>query len=295
MVSMKFLFKQLIVVLAVTSSSIIDSEIATYLIAGFLILFLGVPHGSSDPIVYKFLNRVNLSDKVPISFALQYVITIIVYLMFWVFLPKLSLVIFLALSFHHFGETQLKYLDTKNSIKYILYFIWGLMLFSILFVPHVNQLEIWLKPITGQMGFYYWFEENYTMTIAFIGTAFFVPLFWIDKKAMIKEALELILLFFLFRYTNILVGFAVFFCFWHSRDALLYQLKGINKQKKINLKQFIRLLLPYSLLSIIVISGLVLVSIFLELQISWVIIFFIIIASLTLPHSLLITKFYQRI
>jgi Brp/Blh family beta-carotene 15,15'-monooxygenase len=295
MVAMKFLFKQLIVVLAVSSTSLINSEFTTYLIASVLIIFLGVPHGSSDPIIYKFLHKSSIKDQVPVSFGLQYLITIILYLALWMLLPKISLLVFLILSFHHFGETQLNYLKTKTSFKYILFSLWGLMLFTILFAPHVDQLQIWLTPITGEIGFYDWFRNNHVLILITSGMLFFVSSFWIDKKVVIKEVLELSLLFFLFRHTDILVGFAVFFCFWHSRDALLYQLKGLNKHdKKISLKQFIRLLLPYSLLSIGVIVGLVAVSFFVQMEISWVIIFFIIIASLTLPHSMLITKFYQR-
>jgi Brp/Blh family beta-carotene 15,15'-monooxygenase len=164
-----------------------------------------------------------------------------------------------------------------------------------LFAPHVEQLEEWLTPITGEILLYGWFDRYQVKMLLLNGLLFFIPLLLVSKKALIKEALEFFLLLLLFKNTNIMVGFAVFFCFWHSRDALMYQLKGIKTtERQLNLTQFIRLLIPYSVISITAIAILVAISFFVEMQISWVIIFFIIIASLTLPHSFLITRFYQR-
>jgi hypothetical protein len=69
-----------------------------------------------------------------------------------------------------------------------------------------------------------------------------------DRKLLLKESSELILLVLLFNYTDLLIGFAVFFCFWHSWDAIAVPIARIetNRQKNstycISLKRFFLIL-----------------------------------------------------
>lgn len=293
---LKFSIKQIIVTLAVIINLFLISDTITYLISGVLILILGIPHGASDPLIFNFINGSKIGNRVPLSFGLSYLLAIGVYLLGWIIFPKISFLLFLIISMYHFGETQFTYLSNKTFLTRVLALSWGFVVLTMLFIPHLEQLKIWMLPITGHEGIYQWISQN-QLVILIAGMSLFVlSLVLIEKKVIMKELLELVLLYFLFKFTDILIGFAVFFCFWHSRDALMYQLRGFNlSEKKINLKKFIYLLLPYSAISILAIALLTGLSVFLDFEISWVIIFFIIIALLTLPHSILISKFYKKI
>ena len=86
----------------------------SYIIFIFVMLSIGIPHGSIDHII-AFLNPAARRFKNKFTFYLVYLSLIVLNIFFWVISPFLGLFIFLIISCYHFGETQvIGYHHTNN-------------------------------------------------------------------------------------------------------------------------------------------------------------------------------------
>ena len=68
----------------------------------FLISLFGIPHGSIDNVI--FLNETKISKS---KFYFLYILSILIYSVFWYIIPLYSLILFFLISSYHFGESQL--------------------------------------------------------------------------------------------------------------------------------------------------------------------------------------------
>jgi Brp/Blh family beta-carotene 15,15'-monooxygenase len=291
---MNFWQKTGIVLAAILMSHLIDSDNVTVAVAGLLVLLLGIPHGATDPIIYNVIDSKKLTVKASPAFLVVYIVLIASYLAFWILFPKTSLAFFLLISSYHFGETQFVNAADKAWKKYFLAIVWGTSVLCLMLLAHLDVLQDWLMPIVQSQATFDWLDLNKWVLMGSTTAAAIAAIAIFDRKLLLKESSELILLVLLFNYTDVLIGFAVFFCFWHSWDALLYQLQGLRRiDKKLNLLHFIKKILPYSLISIAALTVFTVLSIFLQFELSWIIVFFVLVALLTLPHSIIISRFYQ--
>jgi Brp/Blh family beta-carotene 15,15'-monooxygenase len=293
---MNFWQKSALVASAIALNYLIESETVIFAIAGFFVLLLGIPHGASDPIIYNFIDRRKLSVKASPTFLLTYVVFIVVYLGLWIVFPRLSLIFFLLISSFHFGETQLINATNEPLKKYALSFTWGTAVLSMLLLSHLDVLAGWLMPIVQSQHPFMWLESHKWIVITVSISLSLVAIATVKPHLLLKESSELVLLTLLFTYTDILIGFSIFFCFWHSWDALELQLRGLRQiDKNLKTMHFVRKILPYSLMSIAAMIVFTVLSIALKLELSWIIVFFVLVALLTLPHSIIISRFYQKI
>jgi len=99
-----------------------------------LISLFGIPHGAIDNIIYLSSNEITR-----VRFYLIYIVTILIYCLFWWITPIVSLVFFLFLSSYHFGESQLVDYTFINK-KRIVYFFWGFSLISTLIFYNNNEI-----------------------------------------------------------------------------------------------------------------------------------------------------------
>ena len=95
------------------------------LICLFLILVIGVSHGSLDNIKGKRLLKI-FDIKNVFIFYVSYILLTIFIIIAWVLLPAISLLIFLIVASYHFGKEDTQFLITNhNSIIPLLYFFKG--------------------------------------------------------------------------------------------------------------------------------------------------------------------------
>ena len=87
------------------------------LICLFLILSIGVSHGSLDNHKGRKLFQIYGINNF-IIFYLSYILISLIVIIFWIIIPSISLVIFLIVASYHFGKEDTQFLIIKNSIKY---------------------------------------------------------------------------------------------------------------------------------------------------------------------------------
>ena len=100
------------------------------LICLFLILVIGISHGSLDNIKgKKVLNYFKLNS---ISiFYFGYIIISLAIILFWFLFPKTLLLIFLIISSYHFGKEDVDFMFSKKKIQNeLLYFCKGLIVIA---------------------------------------------------------------------------------------------------------------------------------------------------------------------
>ena len=113
------------------------------LICLFLILIIGVSHGSLDhekgKKLFKILNIKSIS-----FFYLFYVLISILVIFIWIIIPSSSLIIFLAVASYHFGREDTSFLLANNSnLDQLFYLTKGsLIVFSPLFFQIDETLKI---------------------------------------------------------------------------------------------------------------------------------------------------------
>ena len=98
------------------------------LICLFLILIIGVSHGSLDHEKGRKLFIIFNINSISI-FYISYISISILVVAIWILMPSLSLIIFLLVASYHFGKEDTQFLISKVSIfNQILFFFKGLLI-----------------------------------------------------------------------------------------------------------------------------------------------------------------------
>ncbi len=100
----------------------------------FLILIIGVSHGSLDHVKGGKLLKIFKIENISL-FYLSYILLAVMVVTLWIFIPSILLIIFLLVASYHFGKEDTQFLHNYNShFIGILYFLKG----SILFIKKFN-------------------------------------------------------------------------------------------------------------------------------------------------------------
>lgn len=263
-----------------------------------LIMTVGVSHGAIDNVLYRLNRRVN-----NLAFIGLYLAVIALNVMFWLWLPNLGLASFLIISAYHFGQSQLTGLrNIIDPLRRMLFFLWGCSL--IMALIHFNRDEIMSYPSEISLlniSFFSFLVENSQLLWLSATTLCFVPLaiyeITINKRLnyLIMQLYFMGLITIAFSLFSTLTGFTLYFVILHSLRVLLQEYQVIKgKQLKFSPVKFIHLLLPFTLLSILGTLTILGAHYFLDWSISTGLLIFIIISSITLPHSYVMELFYNR-
>ena len=261
------------------------------------IALLGIPHGAIDHIL--FLEKSKWS---PLAFYAFYLGMVGIYVVAWLYFPALSMLLFLLLSAYHFGQSQLVDIDFSGKWRRMLiYFSWGASILSALIV--YNQVEIvnLSKGYEEMQLLLPVMSETPNLIVLIACTALVVILL---AEALVRKrisgdrfAMELFLLFvihFSFLALPILTAFSLYFVILHSLKVLSDEYKFLSRsRKRLWVKKFIHLLWPYTLLSLIGTAIILGLSYAEWIEVSQLFLVFILISVLTLPHSIVMEKFYQ--
>ena len=294
-----FIFLVCIYALFLVYQAFIEIPIGHQLVvASIFILLFGIPHGAIDHVL--FFRKRQMST---LKFYAIYLGLIVAFIGLWLWLPLLSFVLFLLLSAYHFGESQLVDMSSsKLPFKSLIYFNWGLALLATLMYYNLQELNditaffhdtLSLKVIYDEAVFF-WF---YLLTNVF--NVFVLTLLFFKEKLNARRfSSELFLIalihitFFLFPF---IIGFSLNFVVLHSMVVMHQEYQFFKSENPaFSVFQFIKLLLPYSLLSIVFTSLLLLSSHWGYINISIPFLAIIIISVITLPHAIVMTIFYNK-
>ena len=265
------------------------------LICLFLILVIGVSHGSLDHIKGKRLLKI-FDIKNVLFFYVSYILLAIFIILFWVLLPAISLLLFLVVASYHFGKEDTQFLTTNNNlINQLLFFFKGsLIILAPMFFHFDETVTIYKFLLVEDEAFYTILDYIETNKILLIGIVLstlssvllFIKEFEIKKFVIFLDYFSIIILNY---YLSPLVAFTLYFCFLHSlRHTITLIFEIDNFDFNSGLINFLKKALPLTILTAIfyLISLFFLNNIY-DLNSSILKVIFIGLASLTFPHILL--------
>ena len=257
------------------------------LISLFLILTIGISHGSLDHIKGKKLIKYFGYKSMGI-FYLSYLLVGAVIILIWLIFPKSLLFLFLIIAAYHFGKEDSEFINQKEKFELIYFLKGSLIITSPLFFHKEETLAIF-----ETLNFYISNNLIISNEILFI----FILLSLISgiilslnksieaKSLLLMDYLSILILNY---FLNPIIAFTIYFCFLHSIRHSISLIREINKNLTKGLPVFIKKAL---LLTILTIFGYV-VSISIlnnynEFNETIYRVIFIGLASLTFPHILL--------
>ena len=265
------------------------------LICLFLILSIGVSHGSLDNLKGRKLFQIYGINNF-IIFYLSYILISLTVIFFWIIIPSISLIIFLIIASHHFGKEDTQFLIVENSyLNQLFFFLKGtLIVFAPMYFHFDETISIFKLLLIDNESFYEFLnfiESNKILLYGIILSSLssiilFIKNFEIKKFTIFLDYFSILIINF---YFSPLVAFTVYFCFLHSirhSISLVYELD--NNDLRNGLKIFTKKALPLTIVTAtFCFLGLYLLNNTYNFNSSILKIIFIGLASLTFPHILL--------
>jgi len=265
------------------------------LICLFLILSIGVSHGSLDNLKGKKLFQIYGINNFVI-FYLSYILISLIVIFFWIIIPSISLIIFLIIASHHFGKEDTQFLIVENSyLNQLFFFLKGtLIIFAPMYFHFDETISIFKLLLIDNESFYEFLnfiESNKILLYGIIlstlsSIILFIKNFELKKFTIFLDYFSILIINF---YFSPLVAFTVYFCFLHSirhSISLVYELD--NNDLMNGLKIFTKKALPLTIVTAtFCFLGLYLLNNTYNFDSSVLKIIFIGLASLTFPHILL--------
>lgn len=268
------------------------SEQTEYLLFLGSMLFMGIPHGALDHLVEKQNKELKGKTFSLVQFLLQYVTRMVIFALIWYISPMLALLIFLAISAFHFGETDL-YASTMST------FIYGMGLLFFLLITHIDTVLPIIKSIPSfdaiNTSF---FTENKLFLVLLCG---FVPIaiiltssntIQIKLNLLLRTSIILLVIYLL----PLLLAFTFYFGCWHSVRSLNFIRKHLSTpEHNMSWRDLAIKALPFSLVAVsfIVILIYVLYTYF-GMSITLMSLF-IGVAILTAPHLSVMSDMYTHV
>lgn len=262
------------------------------------ILFLGIPHGAIDHILYEKQEK-RFST---LRFNTIYLGLMAVYLVFWILFPTPSLIAFLILSSYHFGQSQFSDLPNSTDASHnFLALSWGMVLLSGLVLFNLSEVVQLFEESETLASSSFIFQHDVFLLIFVLSLSLTVLLllFHLKKKRigvkrLFTEVFILSLLLAIFYFLPLLIAFTIYFTIWHSCRVLYEEYEFLaQKIADFSFQKFIKLLFPYSAISICfsIVGIMVLRSD--VIGISNILLILIFLSILTLPHTFVIYLFYK--
>ena len=265
------------------------------LICLFLILLIGVSHGSLDHIKGKKLFEI-LKIKNISSFYLIYILITFFIIILWIFLPTFSLIIFLIIASFHFGKEDTEFLFFERSYQIqLMYLLKGsLVILAPIYFHFDETISIFKLLLVENETFYTILssvEEKNILLLSIIISSIssiylFTKQFEIKKFTIFLDYFSIILLNY---FLSPLVAFTMYFCFLHSIRHSITLVFEIDKNNlKNGVLTFIKKAMPLTFLTaVLCIVGLYFLNKNYGFDNSILKLIFIGLASLTFPHILL--------
>ena len=244
-----------------------------------ILFLLGIPHGAADHLLHSVTRSGRNSG--PVAFARFYLLAMLAFTALWGLAPAVAFSVFIGLSVYHFGQTKPGTLADQ--------LIWGTFYLGFPVTFHYAEagpiIEGMLShpfPVPGS-----WMEVLPWVLALVAG----VNAAWRRRVDLLADLLVLCLLYVS---TSLLLGFAVFFLFWHSLPSALEQYAFLRARLRApQWREFVRYLLPMSLGA----------AAFLWAAYSWLFApgdsalplsrVFILVSIITLPHAMLVDRVYR--
>ena len=261
------------------------------------ILLFGIPHGAIDHIIF-FKKR----QLTKLKFYLVYLGLIVGFVLMWHIAPVLSLILFLLISAFHFGESQFEDIKITKVLKNIFFFFWGIALLATLIYYNINELANVTAYFDDTLAFEKVYDIKKVTILYYVTNVITIAsmiLMAVYKQIKIERLLSEFFLLFLIHITFFLfpfiIGFTLYFVVLHSLKVMQDEIEFFKKDNpKFSILDFLKLLAPYSILSIFFTTILLLLSYYTYIPYSIPFLSIVIISVITLPHAIVMNIFYNE-
>ncbi len=244
-------------------------------------VLVGIPHGAID----HLLNSGNINNKIKLTFILNYLGKIALYLILWIILPKLALIVFLIYSIWHFGQNDL--IEWKVKINPYKIFSWGFCLFGIILLGHLAETNSILRDLNSyQIPLRISQGEKISQILTILT---FLWALWEKKGAILLLAITL----FIGIHLPLISAFGLYFIGQHSLNGWSHLKYGMNA----NNKTLILKALPFTLCAFLLFFALIFAGyhgLLENLQGKEMATTFIFISCISFPHVIEMHRFYKN-
>jgi len=263
--------------------SIQFGEVVEDFLAYVMVISVGILHGANDLLI---LSTKDQKDKKLIKNLLIYIGIILLCVVIYLLSSFLAIVLFVVLSAYHFGEEHLSHKINVNFGFNAVYFLsYGLFIFALLFYQSLSDVDVIMTDLTGRTFSKTQIEITLITSAIFlgVGTVFLILTKRNESVLFLREFLYLVLLFFVFNTSSLILGFAIYFILWHSIPSIIHQIEFISGNlNKRNVISYVKKALIYWVISI---AGLLFLYQFLpEIKLLATVIF-VILFAVTAPHT----------
>ena len=255
----------------------------------FLILIIGISHGSLDNIKGRKLLKI-FGFKSEYIFYIIYLTISSLIILLWIIFPNTVLLIFLIVACYHFGkEDTVFFVEREIFFKEILYFFKGS---SVIIAPlffHREETNEIFRTLNFNIFENSLFSDVFLVIILFLS---FISSFFLSHKKDINFKILLMTDFLSILIINFflspILAFTLYFCFLHSIRHSITLIFELDKSLKNGFRKFIKKAIPLTLITgFAFIVAIYLLNNFYELNEAIYKVIFIGLASLTFPHILL--------
>ena len=257
------------------------------LISLFLILTIGISHGSLDHIKGKKLIKFFGFRSMSI-FYLSYLLIGAVTILIWLIFPKSLLFLFLIIAAYHFGKEDSEFINQKEKFELIYFLKGSLIITSPLFFHKEETLAIFETLnfnisnnliISNEILFILILLSLVSGIILSLNKSFEV------RSLLLMDYLSILILNY---FLNPIIAFTIYFCFLHSIRHSISLIRELNKNLKKGLPVFIKKAFPLTILTILgYVVSISILNNYNEFNETIYRVIFIGLASLTFPHILL--------
>ncbi len=241
-----------------------------------IMITIGIPHGAID----HLLANPQIEKKELYYFIGKYLLIIATYVLVWFFLPKIALLLFILMSAYHFGQSHF----IKNKIylyKSITYFGLGAFYLCVIFW---GDFETTASILGSTINLENWKNIGWFVIpgLFFLNT---LMLLYFQKKKKLMIWAEMIILGLILYSVPLLLGFIIYFGFWHALPSMLIEYKVLKNHFTGNkIASFVSSLLPFSLISLVGIGIILFVFSNQMKEEDLTMMFFILVALISAPH-----------
>jgi len=275
-------------------TSMFSNEIEVFL--GFILIFtFGILHGSNDVLIINSTSNKNRIYSF-IRVLATYLLTVLIAVVVFYFIPILALILFVVFSAFHFGQQHWEHrnLEIQKHIKNIYYFLYGMVVLQLLFFFNTSEVIEVVYSITNyDIGNSIMIKSLIVFGIIFLSLALYIlNVSKTFKSSVLIELFYLLVFSIIFKVSTLIWGFTIYFILWHSIPSLYEQTSFIYGDfNKKNLLKYCKSAFPYWLISII---GIVIVYFLFKDDTLFYAIFFSFIAAVTFPHTIVINKLFSN-
>ncbi len=268
-------------------------------------LFIGIPHGATDDhIFYAAGLETWLPRQRKAFFYGAYLLAAGFYMVLWWLWPIAALSLFLLLSIYHFGQSHLFYLPKPaNSFpERVFYVTWGTYVLGAILLFHYEEAYAVIETLIGTSPIPETTVSNWALPVVlalFAINVLFFGFYWLKKqisgKRFLLETSNLVVLGLLAFVAPLFLAFITYWALWHSLNSVIEIRKFLEQQTgSLTFKGFAFKALPLTLVTLIGIGLLFWMTGSLGSRDHLLAIFFIVIATVTLPHSLVMEYLYEK-